>query len=79
MQREKLQLEKLQLQNFQHKTGTRQRQGKYKTKTRQRQRQHKGVKGEGGDAAQLTVYRRCQVEVTKTKIAQNLDIRFGVS
>ena len=32
-----------------------------KTKTKENQRQHEGVKGEGGDATQLTVYRPLEV------------------
>ena len=73
LQLQKLQLEhydkhlnNLQLKSFNFKTcnlqrdeaKVRQRQDKHKT----RQRQNEGAKGEGGDAAQLTVYRRCQVE-----------------
>ena len=32
-----------------------------KTKTKESQRHHKSFKGEGGDATQLTVYRRLEV------------------
>ena len=36
---------------------------KNKTKTKASQRQHEGFEGEGGDAAQLTVYRRLWVTI----------------
>ena len=39
-----------------------------KTKTKENQRQHEGVKGEGGDATQLTVYRRCQVAMFEQEL-----------
>ena len=41
-----------------------------KTKTEENQMKHDGVKGEGGDAAQLTVYRRLEVVMLERVIRE---------